>query len=98
MLHGHAASALVLLQGAMELLTADADVARHVLRMAPDTELGGRVTGVCLRARAVAAGASCNSQTDPCPVVCKGYGMDATLLLGAVFCPRVMLPIVAAAG
>lgn len=35
-------------QGAMELLTADSDVERHVLRAAPNAELGGRVTGVRL--------------------------------------------------
>ena len=79
----------------MELLTADADVARHVLRTAPETELGGRVTGVCLRARTVAAGAPCNSQTDPCPEVWKRSGMDAVcssaLCPADVSCFRVLL-------
>jgi hypothetical protein len=71
----------------MELLTADAEVERHVLRAAPETELGGRVTGVCLRARTVAAGASCNSRTDPCPEVLGDYCMVFILQLSIVRLP-----------
>ncbi len=52
----------------MELLTADADVERHVLRAAPDAA-AGHVTGVCLRARLVAAGSPCDSQDEACPAV-----------------------------
>lgn len=53
----------------MELLTADADVERHVLRAADGAKVGGRVTGVCLRARSVAAGSPCDSHSNSCPPV-----------------------------